>query len=246
MTTVKYYAEIDNPYTNLAYIVDGAIQVPLNGGSAPSSSQIEAWVAEGNTISPAFTQQELNDYEKSKEIDIQDSMIREGQILGVDNTSRVNVLATPSIEDQIAYDQWLLDLYTDKDSEPVQVTLFKPPETERQKLAILNEDQDRFTFTRYQDPWGSRWLLELFREDVNALSIAIYDAQGNYLYTTGALIDTGNGSWYTECPAGQADPIPEDVYFKWLLGSANISSLEVYKGSETTKEGVVRSDERYD
>ncbi len=86
----------------------------------------------------------------------------------------------------------------------------------------------------------------MLREQVNALAIAIYDSSGVYLYTTGALIDTGHGSWFTECPAGQADATPENVYYKWLLGSANISSLEAYNGADTTKSGFVRSDGRYD
>jgi hypothetical protein len=60
------------------------------------------------------------------------------------------------------------------------------------------------------------------------------------------MIADGDGKWYTECPAGQADATPTDVYYKWLLGAANISDLELYRGVDDAKLGVVRSDERYD
>jgi len=49
-----------------------------------------------------------------------------------------------------------------------------------------------------------------------------------------------------KCPAGQADPTPEDVYFHWILGSGRISSDFVYKGSDDTLSNVVRSDPDYD
>jgi len=180
---------------------------------------------------------------------IRQSMIDQGNVLRINHDDRVLVAANPLIVDETEHNTWMRNLYDDSDNDIVN--LRKPPSSERQKLAILDEDRDDFTFTRYQDTWGHRWALTLHREDVNALAIAIYNKDGGYLYTTGSLIpvmdpDTGKASWYTECPAGQADPVPEDVYFMWLLGSANISDLDVYSGVANKKTGFVRSDERYD
>ena len=175
---------------------------------------------------------------------IQESMISEGNKVYIEDTNRTNVGANPLINDTAEYDTWMRDLYNSNDD--LASTLYKPPAAERQLLKIIDEDIDNYTFTRYQDEWGWRWYLRLYRDSVNALALAIYDENGNYLYTTGALLEHPDGGWYTECPAGQADPTPEDVHYKWLLGSANISGLEVYKGSEEEKSGIVRSDERYD
>lgn len=242
---VKYIAEIETPIEHTGYFVNDMAFVPFDERNKDYQT-VQEWIAAGGVVDPAYTQQELDDYNTATEVTIQTSMIDEGETLKSEDANRVDVGAAPVISDPVEYDAWLKDLYDDKDNDATDPTLFKPPATERQLLSIHDEDQDRYTFARYRDQWGYRWYLELFRADVNALAIAIYDAAGNYLYTTGGLIDTGNGSWYTDCPAGQADATAEDVYFKWLLGSASISSLEVYEGAAETKEGVVRSDERYD
>ena len=237
--TVKYLAEIETSTEYTGYLVNGNIIVPIEPNNK-DYIDIQKWIEEGNTPEDAYTQQELDDYTYSQNLIIPSSMKKEGKKLTYDNLIGQDIGLDPIIEDKPAHDAWMQELYADETAMP------KPPPTERQKLAIEDESRDAYTFTRYHDQWGYRWRLVLFRPDVNALAIAIYDSQGNYLYTTGALIDTGNDSWYTECPAGQADATPENVYFRWLLGSANISSLESYNGADETKEGFVRSDERYD
>ena len=241
--TVKLQADIDNPTVVTGYLVDGNKHVPIADGNR-DYQEVQEWIAEGNIPDPAFTQQELDDYAIEENEVVQDSMIKQGNILQISHDDRTRVGSNGLIVDQVDHDTWMKNLYDDKDGD--NSALRKPPPTERQRLAISGENNDNYVITRFQDTWGYRWHLELFRGDVNALAIAIYDINGSYLYTTGGLIDTGNGSWYTECPAGQADASPSDVYYKWLLGSANISDLEVYAGVEDTKRGVVRSDERYD
>ena len=243
MNTVKYIADIETPTDFTAFLVDGGMFVPMDEMNR-HYQEVQEWIAGGNTPEPAFTQDELDAYAKEQNKTIQNSMLRSGNELSVQDTTRVDVGANSIINDKPAHKAWLKDLYDAVDAD--NDTLPKPPPANRQLIPIDGEDKDPYEFTRYQDQWGWRWYLRLHRESVNALAIAIYDAVGNYLYTTGALIAHPDGGWYTECPAGQADQNPEDVYYKWLLGSANISDLEVYYGQEDSKEGFVRSDTRYD
>ena len=56
--------------------------------------------------------------------------------------------------------------------------------------------------------------------DITARAIGIYTDADVYLYTTGAFIDDGNGTFFTECPVGQRTADEVDIYFKLLLGSA--------------------------
>jgi len=148
----------------------------------------------------------------------------------------------PIIEDRPTHDTWMQALYADETG----IATPKPPPDERQAYTLTLEDADPFTFTRYHDQWGYRWRMDLTRDSVNALALYIQDSNGNYLYTTGALLDNGEGGWYTQCPAGSADATPENVYFKWILGSAPISQNFVYLGSEDTLSNTVKSDPDYD
>jgi len=239
MNTVKYIADIETPTEYTGYLVDGTINVPMADCNR-HYKEVQEWVAGGNTIEPAYTQDELDEYATNKTIELNRNMLRAGNELTQANIVALDVGVEPQIKDKPAHDSWVQTVYADEMSTP------KPPPSNRQKLPIEGENRDRYTFTRYKDQWGYRWYLRLHRESVNALALAIYDKDGNYLYTTGALIAHSDGGWYTECPAGQADAVPEDVYFKWLLGSAPISDLEVYNGADDTREGFVRSDERYD
>ena len=190
-------------------------------------------------------QEKIDAVEQKHNQAIQDSMIEQGNLLRIGHDDRVRVNANGIIEDEVSHDVWMKSLYDNKDNDGA-VSHAKPVSTERQMLSIFDEDLDPFVFTRYNDTWGWRWHMSLKRESVNALALSIKDKDGNYLYTTGALIADGQGGWYTECPAGQATTTPQDMYFEWLMGSAPISALEVYKGSKDTLEGYVHSDERYD
>lgn len=241
--TVQYMAEMDTPEEYTGYKVDGNKIVPLDPRNK-DYRKVQEWIAQGNTPEPAYTQEEIDEYEYNQNVAIQESMIIEGNKVYLEDKNRNDVGATPIINDTQQYDTWMKNLYDSTDE--AEDALYKPPATIRQILEIYDEDRDNYEFTRYQDQWGWRWYLRLRRDSVNALALAIYDENGNYLYTTGALIAHPDGGWYTECPAGQADAEISDVYYRWLLGSAEISDLEVYKATEETKSGIVRSDERYD
>ena len=241
---VKYTAEIDTPTVPTGYKVNGNKFVPFDEGNL-DYQEVQEWIAEGNEPEPAYTQDELDKYESDKLIAIQDSMLEEGNLVNIADTNRIEVGANPIIEDKAEFNAWMKKTYDEKDGEGE--TLYKPPANERQMLNIVDEDADRYTFTRYQDQWGYRWLMRLKRADTTNLAVAIYDKDGNYLYTTGKLLwDEETLEWWTQCPAGQADATPKDVFFKWLLGAGDISGLQVYKGVDESTSGIVRSDPRYD
>lgn len=194
---------------------------------------------------PQPSEQEILDIEPIwRDSTKQTDMLEEGRLMTVADDARLSVGANPIVVNRTTHDSWMQTLYSDVDDG--EITLPKPPPDERQTYTIFEEDQDPFVFTRYEDQWGFRWRMDLTRESANNLALYIQDSDGNYLYTTGALIDNGDGTFYTECPAGQADPTPEDVYFHWILGSGRISSDFKYAGSEDALEGIVRSDEAYD
>lgn len=192
----------------------------------------------------ALSQQEIDDIATQNDAVISDSMASEGRSLTADDDLRISVGSPGVISDRPAHDTYMQTLYAGQDAG--QTPTPKPPYTERQQLRIALEDENPFTFTRYQDQWGYRWRMDLVKDSVTNLALYIQDSNGNYLYTTGALLDNGDGGWYTECPAGQADPTPEDVYFHWILGSGRISNDFLYAGTEDELSGIVRSDTRYD
>jgi len=241
---VKYIANIKTPTEYTGYLVNDEIIVPMDENNR-HYKEVQEWIAQGNTPDPAFTQDELDKYEKETNIKILESMAAEGGVIDVEDNKRRAVGANPLIDDKNGYHLWLKDAYNKLDTEYTS-TLPKPPAKQRQMMEIHDDERDPYTFTRFHDQWGYRWYLHIDRKDVTALAIAIYDKDGNYLYTTGALLPDDNGGWYTECPAGQADQTKSDVYYRWLLGSAPISDLEVYKATDEVKKGFVRHDERYD
>ncbi|MCK5743150.1 MAG: hypothetical protein KAH30_00265, partial [Caldisericia bacterium] len=165
------------------------------------------YLANGGVFEEKFTPEIIADIKDKENIQIQDSMILEGNKLSLEDDNRISVGSSNIIADRPEHNSWMKSIYDDKDNS--NTDLKKPPSKTRQKLAINRENKDLYIFTRYKDQWGYRWHLRLMREDVNALAIAIYDQDGNYLYTTGALISHPEGGWFTECPAGQADSTPE-------------------------------------
>ena len=191
------------------------------------------------------TEQDILDNEQpAKDFYAQNDMLKQGQLMTVDDDARTSVGSPAIIGDRSTHDTWMQTLYveegTDVNSTP------KPPPDERQDYTIAGEDNRNFIFKRYNDQWGWRWKMTLVSDDVTNLALYIQNSSGGYLYTTGALIDNGDGTWYTECPAGQADATPEDVYFHWILGAGRISSDFLYAGTEDELEGVVKFDSDYD
>lgn len=191
-----------------------------------------------------LTQQELDAIQARKDRNVQSDMVTQGQQVTVDDDSRASVGSPSAIIDKAAHDAWMQSLYAAMDAH--QVNTPKPPPDERQGYELFEEDANPFRFTRFHDEWGYRWRMDLESDDVTNLALYIQDSQGNYLYTTGALLDNGNGGWYTECPAGQADATIEDVYFHWILGAGRISSDFRYAAVNNTLSNIVRSDTDYD
>ena len=70
-------------------------------------------------------------------------------------------------------------------------------------------------------PWG--WRVDVIAADpvrtVTARGIGVYNALGDYLYTTGSFIDDGNGDYFTICPIGQRTDVATPIYFKLLFGA---------------------------
>jgi len=203
---------------------------------------IDKWIQVWSIID--YTQQELDDKQSVKDTNVQFDMLNQGQQMTLDDDARTSVGSSAIIVDRPSHDAWMQQLYSDTDGDVINTP--KPPPDERQSYVLTGEDEDQFTFTRYQDQWGYRWRMDLVKQDITNLALYIQNSQGGYLYTTGALLDNGNGGWYTECPAGQADPTPEDVYFHWILGAGRISSDFKYAGADESLSGIVRSDSDYD
>ena len=88
------------------------------------------------------------------------------------------------------------------------------------------DSTDHVRFERFTDPiYGGRWRLILSnRDNVDAFSIKVYNKAGNYLYTPGAFIDQGDGTWMVESNYVQYDG--GWVQLDFILGSASIT--EVY------------------
>ena len=63
--TVKYQANIETPTTYTGYLVNGTMNVPLDPENG-HYQMVQAWINEGNTPEPAYTQEELDEYEQSK------------------------------------------------------------------------------------------------------------------------------------------------------------------------------------
>ena len=75
-------------------------------------------------------------------------------------------------------------------------------------------------FPQIPHGWKVTMLSEDPLRDITARAIGIYNDSGGYLYTTGAFIDDGTGTYFTECPVGQRTADEVQINFKLLLGSA--------------------------
>ena len=56
--TVKCIADIETPTISRNYLVNGAIYAPL------TNDKVLAWIADGNIPEPAYTQEELDNYQE--------------------------------------------------------------------------------------------------------------------------------------------------------------------------------------
>jgi len=94
------------------------------------------------------------------------------------------------------------------------------------------DSNDYVRFERFTDPvYGGRWRLILSnRDSLNAFSIKVYNNDGGYLYTPGAFIDQGDGTWMVESSYTEYDG--GDVNIDFISGSASIT--EVYHAKKDT------------
>ncbi len=62
INTCKYQAKKEYPIVNTNYLINGSISVGINQDNKYTRS-VEAWMAEGNTPDPAFSQEALEQYD---------------------------------------------------------------------------------------------------------------------------------------------------------------------------------------
>lgn len=87
--------------------------------------------------------------------------------------------------------------------------------------------------------WG--WKVTMLSDDpvrdITARAVGVYsDAEcTSYLYTTGAFVDDGGGTYFTECPVGQRTATPDQVNFALLLGAAQEGYFNLSDGGDSTE-----------
>ena len=65
--TVKNQADIDSPTVLTGYLIDGNMNVPLDGQNRHYKI-VQEWIAEGNIPEEAYTQSEIDAHTKSIEV----------------------------------------------------------------------------------------------------------------------------------------------------------------------------------
>lgn len=109
--------------------------------------------------------------------------------------------------------------YDDTDPENIQTQRY--PDTNMPfTLQIERTFIDDDGFPQIPHGWKVTMLSADPLRDITARAIGIYDDNDNYLYTTGAFINDGTGTYFTECPVGQRTADEVRINFKLLLGSA--------------------------
>ncbi len=241
MQLYKEQADIDNPTLITEYLRKDGVTIPCDERNKHYRKVLK-WIEEGNTPEKAFSQEEIDTYNEGIIKQIQNSMILEGEALINKNERRISVGSKPLIGDIAEFNSWMKKNYDEVDANGISI--FKPPPTERQNLHIAYEKSYSYTMTRYHDNLGYRWYMEMVKNTVG-INIVIYDEHGNYLYTPNKMINTNNIA-LTGCPEAEASLTKEDIYFKFILASGNISGLQVYNKVDEIKKDIVRCDERYD
>jgi hypothetical protein len=123
--------------------------------------------------------------------------------------------------------------YDDTDPGDVQAErypAYQRPFTLQIERTFINDDG----FPQIPHGWKVTMLSADPLRDITARAIGIYNDAGDYLYTTGAFIDDGTGTYFTECPVGQRTADEVQINFKLLLGSApeGAWTLPVGQGSD--------------
>jgi hypothetical protein len=108
--------------------------------------------------------------------------------------------------------------YNDADPENIVTSLY-PITNMPFELKIERQYIDDDGFPQIPHGWKVTMISEDPQRDITARGIGVYDANWNYLYTTGSFVPDGN-TYSTVCPVGQRTADEVDVYFKLLLGSA--------------------------
>ena len=113
----------------------------------------------------------------------------------------------------VRYQEW-----DDTDPEDIKAVIY-PVTNMPFQLQIERQYIDDDGFPQIPHGWKVTMISEDPARDITARGIGIYDANWNYLYTTGAFVPDGD-TYSTVCPVGQRTADEVDVYFKLLLGSA--------------------------
>lgn len=132
--------------------------------------------------------------------------------------------------------------YDDTDPEDIQTRRYPVttmPFTLQIERTLITDDG----FPHIPHGWKVTMLSEDPLRDITARAIGIYDANDNYLYTTGAFIDDGTGTYFTECPVGQRTADEVDIHFKLLLGSAPEGAWSLPIGKDTDARQFWASDQ---
>ena len=119
--------------------------------------------------------------------------------------------------DQLDYAHWQGHAQRQVQTDPVEDTLPQYPADNQPIILTMERVWDD---TPGWEGWG--WLATIEFSDPtrapNARAIGIYDSDWNYLYTTGAFIET-DGKWQTNNPPGRATPDKDPLYYALLYGS---------------------------
>ena len=132
--------------------------------------------------------------------------------------------------DSLDYHHWFGGQQRYLQDVPVAATLATFPED--QQPIVLKMDR-RFDDTPAFE--GEGWIATIEFADPNrppdARAIGIYDADWNFIYTTGAFVltDQGDGTskWQTINPPGRVTATPEPIYYALLLGSAQEGRMDL-------------------
>ena len=176
--------------------------------------------------------------------------LQEGQSFDVDGTT---VIGTPTFPVTADYADWIRPLGNDDGRATGLLDSTRwAGHSEPKYLQDANRYPDTnapFQLKIYReeivapDPfpgWG--WSVEMIsadpERDITARAVGVYsDPECTaFLYTTGAFIQDGthDNNFYTECPAGERKPAPEQINFALLQGSLQEGFFNLPVGTDLT------------
>jgi len=108
------------------------------------------------------------------------------------------------------------------------------PEFPAEQQPVVLAMEHRWDDTAGFEGWGWKATIEFSdpARPPDARAIGIYDADWNYLYTTGAFINE-SGQWVTYNPPGRATATRADWHYALLLGSAQEGHMILQAGVDS-------------